>query len=792
MVLRFYWTRMFLVLLVGVGGIGAVIYAIALLLNLGSVTPGLQTSADNDYTKYVDPFLGTENGGNMFPGVVAAPFSMVKLGPDLTNGNADAYSGYLPEGQIWGFSIMHESGTGGAPKYGVVSQMPVLGDVPNPLIDLSQNRSVSDSAKVGYYKSSLVSGIDIEVSATEHAGYYQYTFPSGSSSSVVVDVSHVLPSFRGLGWGQGYAGGYFGISDDGSAYEGYGVYNGGWNLAPNWTIFFCGHFDQAPMSSKTFIGEGTTIHSYGDNLSTNTTYRHGGVFSFSQSKVASRVGISFISSAQACQNIASEIPPNTSIQTLVSRAQTRWNQQVFSRVTTSETNLTILTQLYTYLYGMMLIPTNRTGENPLWTSNEPYYDDIFTFWDLFRCGTALMHVLQPSAYEEQIRSLIDIWRHEGWLPDARSSDYTGRTQGGSNADNVLADAFVKGVRGMVNWLDGFNAMKTNAEIVPPNNFDAIADDSSTRQGRGALSDWKDYGWITPAFTRAVTRAVEYAVNDFSLYQVASGLGFFADADRYLIRSRNWRNHWNPAQTSFNSSGYLVPRDANGTFVCGRCYWAEPYYEDTPWSYSFNAQHDIYHLIALSGGREAFIERLETFFTPNLTRKNAAYGHTLFDPANEPAFNTPYLFNFVGRQDLSVKYSRSIAMNFYNTGRGGIPGNSDAGSMQSWILWNMIGLYPMTGQTTFLVGSPWFKYLRIALGDGKTLTITSRGGNRNSAYYVQSLKVNGRSWDKAWVTWEDVFAHGGTLDFVLGDEPALWATGTLPPSPASDESPSVFW
>ncbi|KAK5126673.1 hypothetical protein LTR85_009607 [Meristemomyces frigidus] len=766
----------------------AVALIVNFVLSLASFGAAQYTNT-SDYTQYVDLFLGTENGGNMFPGVVPAPFSMVKLGPDVEDGTTDAYSGYLPSGQIWGFSMMHESGTGGAPKYGVVSQMPVAGTVDNPLKDLGQNRSVNDTAMVGYYKSSLANGVDVELAATEHAGLYQYSFPAGNTSSVVIDVSHVLPSYRGLGWGQGYAGGHFNVS--GNSYTGYGIYNNGWNLAPNWTVYFCGSFDQYAASVKTFTGNDTTLYSYDNTAVTNGTYRQGGVFTFDGANVTSRVGISFISCAQACDNVESEIPEGSTLNSIVSKAQDCWNDQVFSRVTTTETNTTVLTQLYSYMYGMMLIPSNRSDENPLWTSSEPYYDDIFTFWDLFRCGTALMQVLQPSAYEEQIRSIIDIWRHEGWLPDARSSDYTGRTQGGSNADNVLADAYVKGVRGQVNWQDGYSAMKTDAEVVPPNNHDPSANDSSTKEGRGALPDWKEYGYITPKFSRAVSRAVEYSANDFGLYQVASGLNMTDDASKYLNRSRNWRNHWNPEQTSLNSSGFVVPRYANGSFEypydpmqCGGCYWPDPYYEDTPWSYSFNGHHDIYHLISLSGDSDGFVQRLETFFEPGLYSSNSAYGSTLFNPGNEPAFTTPYLFNFVGRQDLSAKYSRHAAKSYYNAGSSGIPGNSDAGAMQTWILWNMIGLYPMTGQNFFLIGSPWFEHLNIMLGTNTSLTITSTGGNADTAYYVQSLKVNGQPWDRAWVTWEEVFASGGRMDFVLGTEPVRWANGTLPPSPAS--------
>ncbi|KAK3701691.1 hypothetical protein LTR37_015344 [Vermiconidia calcicola] len=137
------------------------------------------SSSASDYTPYVNLFLGTENGGNMFPGVVPQPYSMVKLGPDVENGETDAYSGYLPTGSVWGFSMMHESGTGGAPNYGVVSQQPVEGKMSNPLVDLSMERTKNDTASVGYYRSSLTGGIDVELAGSVHAGLYQYTFPSG-------------------------------------------------------------------------------------------------------------------------------------------------------------------------------------------------------------------------------------------------------------------------------------------------------------------------------------------------------------------------------------------------------------------------------------------------------------------------------------------------------------------------------------------------------------------------------------------------------------------------------------
>ncbi|KAI0406821.1 glycoside hydrolase family 92 protein [Xylaria palmicola] len=748
-----------------------------------------------DLAEFVLPNMGDSNGGNTFPGV-SLPFGMVKFGPDLYTGS-DSYSGYQPTGKFIGFSLLHESGTGGAPKYGVVAQMPVLGDIDNPLADLGVNRSKADEVWLGHYKSNMFNGITVELGATKRAGMYKYEFPEDrGAANVVVDVSHVLSSYRGQGLGQNYLGGNISVTttDDGIRYEGSGSYDNGWNRAPKWTVYFCGYFDQS-ATFKTFLGKdatGTTLVDYSNAGSQDSVARLGAVFSFDSSSVTSRVGVSFISSKQACSNVDNEIPQGTSLDTLEKDVRTAWTNGVLSKITTKDTsNTTKLQLLYSSLYHFLLIPTNKTGENPLWSSSEPYYDDIFTFWDTFRSGTPLLHILQPTAYEELIRSLIDIWRFEGFMPDARSSFFNGATQGGSNADNVLADAFVKGVRGAVDWDDGFAAMVTDAEVTPPNNNDPRDRSSSTKEGRGALPDWIEHGYITTKYKRSVSRAIEYAGNDFALYQVAKGLDNETAAERYLARSRNWRNQWNPNLAALNFTGFLGPRAASGAWVaqdplsCGGCYWGDDYYQGLPIEYSFNAHHDVATLVRLSGGAVAFAARLEAMFEPGLSGGNAAFGHTLFNPGNEPSFATPYLFNFVaGRQHRAVRRSRAVARAYYAPTPTGLPGNSDAGAMESWLLWNMIGLYPLTGQTTFLVASPWFADLTIDLGGGRKLVITAENLGDES-YYVQSLAVNGKAWDKAWVSWNDVFANGGTMEFVLGPEPADWATGELPPSPASE-------
>ncbi|KAF2098315.1 glycoside hydrolase family 92 protein [Rhizodiscina lignyota] len=792
-----------------------IISRLSFFLFLASVSIAAPVSSDaaSDWTVYVDPFIGTAgpdpnsgaNSGDTFPGPTL-PFGVVKLGPDTTefDPSTNAFAGYTPDGNVTAFTCFHECGIGGGSKYGVVGHMPLLTlEGVNVLDNMTymQPRKGMDRASVGYYRSDFKNGITTELAASRHAGFIQYTFPAGGDRIVLADVSHNLPSLAEFIKSQTYSNGQLVVTDGGRGYHGWGVWRGGWGS--DYQIYFCNEFDSTPESyqyfsgpwnapdsppspsTQVFFSNGPGIQGgpEGDDMGN----RIGAVFKFAENttQVKSRIGVSFISVEKACNFVQQEIPSWT-LNDTVEAAKKEWNDDVFSKVTTTDKkNTTRLTMFYSGLYRGHQMPSDRTGENPKWNSSEPSYDDFYTLWDTFRCLNSWYLLVQPSRAEGMVRALIDIWRHVGFAPDGRSGNFNGKVQGGSNADNVLADAYVKGLRGGINWKDGYATMRKDAEVTPPPNHDPEDPTCANADGRCALPDWLEYGYITPNFSSSVSRVVEYSLNDFSLSQVAKDLAP-QDYQKYLKRSGNWKHQWNPHMTQYNFSGFLGPRNADGTLITIDPQNTSYTTEGLPWEYSWTVPHDIESLVSIMGGPELTEKRLDIMFVPNLRTADlgvgVASGTTLYNPGNEPSFFTPFIYNYLpGKQWKSVRQSRiNININYF-TGPSGLPGNSDAGALDSWMFWQMLGLYPVVTQDVYLILSPWFSDISVTVGaNNATLRITAQNLSEES-FYVQSLKVNGKEWNLNWLTHADI-ANGGHLEFILGPNTTVWDTGDVPPSP----------
>ncbi|KAL6883182.1 glycoside hydrolase family 92 protein [Trichoderma longibrachiatum] len=789
-----------------------------------ALTAAASPARQQDPSNYVNLFIGTAgpdgtgaNSGDTFPGV-SVPFGVVKIGPDTTemNPSTNAFAGYTPDGNVTAFTCFHECGIGGASKYGVVGHMPLTTLSGVNVLDnatYQQPRVGMDRASVGYYRSDLANGVKVELTASNHAGFIHYTYPEDVEHIILFDVSHNLPSLAEFIKSQSYSNGKIEVKNRGQRVQGWGVWRGGWGgtginwgVGSDYKIYFCNDFDSTPATWQYFSGpwnapddppSPSTPVNWG-NASTNPNGVQGGpdgdesgkrvgaLFTFPSKTtvVKSKIGVSFLSVEKAC-SFQSEIPSWTMNQT-VEATKKLWNEEVFSKISIQEPirNESRLTLFYSALYRMHQMPSDRTGENPDWTSTEPYYDDYYTLWDTFRCLNSFYLLVQPQRGIDMIRSLIDIWRHVGFMPDGRSGNHNGKVQGGSNADNVLADAYVKGFTGDINWEDGYRAVRTDAEVVPPPNNDPEDSSCTDNQGRCGLPDWIKLGYVSTTFSSSISRTVEYSLNDFAVSQIAKGIAPH-DYQKYLKRSSNWKNLWNPAINQYDTSGFLGPRSPDGTKITIGPQNTSFTTEGLPWEYTWTIPFDMQGLIEQMGGIEATERRLDLMFVPKLRTVDlgvgVASGTTLFNPGNEPSFGTPFLYNYLpGRQWKAVNQSRVNIDGNYFTGANGLPGNSDAGAMDSWMLWQMLGLYPVVTQPVYLILAPWFEDISVSVGGSHTLRIKAQGLS-NDSFFVQSLKVNGKPWNKSWLEHSDI-AKGALLEFDLGPEPKSWDTGDVPPSP----------
>ncbi|GKT94228.1 glycosyl family 92 protein [Colletotrichum tofieldiae] len=361
-------------------------------------------------------------------------------------------------------------------------------------------------------------------------------------------------------------------------------------------------------------------------------------------------------------------------------------------------------------------------------------------WDSFRAQHPLLTVIDPVAQTQMVNSMLDIYKHEGWLPDCRMSMCKGWTQGGSNADVVLVDAYVKNLTS-VDWHLALEAITKDAEDEPR---------EWSYEGRGGLTSWKNLNYIPyldfdpigfGTNSRSVSRTLEYSYNDYCLATLARGLGEGVLRDKYMARSMNWQNLWKADQKSMingtdtNFTGFFQPKYLNGTTV----------------------PHSTSTLIDLMGGDEAFVSRLNYF-----------HASPLADISNEPVFLTVYLYHYAGRPGLSAERIHKYIPSSFNSTHGGLPGNDDSGAMGAFLAFSVMGLFPVAGQDVYLITPPFFEEISVkSPTTGKTATVRCVGFD--AAYkniYVQSAKLGGEAYNRSWIG-HDFFTQGKTLELTLG-------------------------
>ena len=721
----------------------------------------LASSLQAQVSQFVDPFLGIEGGGNTLPGP-SLPFGMIKPGPDV--GANQANSGWEPTGEINGFSQTHVSGTGGGPKYGNILIQPTIGK-PSPA-NYGSNRS-NEQGTLGYYRVGLQRyAIDAEVTTASRAAIYRFTYPAARRANLLFDAGHCLTRINKAAEGQFVTASQVTIVSP-TEVSGSSSVTGGWNKQTNaYTVYFYAVSDRPARSWGTW--RNGKLHPGSKVTAPLAESQSGAWLSFTTrrgQRVHLKIGISFVSVAQARANLEREIPGFDFDR--VHRAAIAVWDQALGAIELSGASQSQQQMFYTALYHTTQMPVDRTGENPLWHSDEPSYDDFYAIWDTFRTSGPLLTLIAPERQAAMVRALIDIDRHEAWLPDARSGNFTGRTQGGSNAEFLIADAWVKHLPG-IDWEQAYRGMLQDAETPPPDPMN---------EGRGGLEDWKTLGYVTIEGTdRPGSKQMEYAADDFEIAMVAKGLGHQADYRKYLQRAGNWKNLWNPSIDDDGVHGFIQPRHRDGSWkkdftTLESCSWGgDTFYEGNSWTYSLFVPQDVTGLIRQAGGPEAFVQRLDAFFT----------GKGRFDVGNEPGFLSPYLYIWAGRQDKTSERVQQIAAQSFHTGRNGLPGNDDSGAMSSWYVFAAMGIFPNAGQDVYLIGHPTVPQVTLHLAAGKTFVIEARDLSPENAYVVAAT-LNGISLDRAWLRHEEL-VPGGRLVLTMAAKPQSWPTGAPPPSP----------
>lgn len=720
-------------------------------------------------SQYVDPRIGSEGLGRVFIGP-SCPYGMVKPSPDCT---PSPNSGWLPMPErVDGFAQVHVSGTGGGPKYGNVLVTPFGNGMDR--VNHYDYREY-ETIRLGYYDTQFKqNGIRTEITTANRASFYRFTYPEDSLKSLAVDAGFFLgenpvPDAREA---QQFVGSEIQVLSDHEV-AGYTRIRGGWNNGKAYTVYFYAETDRPFVQSLTWKGDRITEaqSQYDSAEKTGALLR----FAKNDKVVQLKVGISFLSMQKAKFNAHSEIP-HWSFEKVHQDLLGQW-EQLFQKIEIDpSTPLAKKRMFYTGLYHTMLMPVDRTGENPLWSDPEPYYDDFYAIWDTYRSSSPLITLIDPKREADIVRSLVNIYKRDGYMPDARSGNSNGRTQGGSNAEIVIADAFVKGLKG-IDYELALEAMLKDATVPPGGNEEA--------EGRGGLIPYLELGYIPHGIDRAGNRTVEYSYCDYAIALVAKGLGKEDLYQRYLKQSENWKNLWRGDYEHEGAKGFIMPRDREGNWLDsipfghstrmqpkfkytpvtfeGPWYtpwWSMFFYEASSWEYSLSIPHDVPGLIEKCGGAADFEKRLDIFFDKGF-----------FNVNNEPSFLTPCLYHWLGKPWRSSDRIREIIAKNYNDGPVGLPGNDDSGAMSSWLAFHMIGLYPNAGQDYYLIHTPLLTSTTFHLEGGKEFKVVAEGLSDKNCY-IQCVTLNGKDYPYSVLRHKDIMA-GGELVLKMGKKPGNW-------------------
>ncbi|MBT1689709.1 GH92 family glycosyl hydrolase [Dawidia soli] len=727
-------------------------------------------SATVQKTDLVNPFIGTGGHGHTFPGATV-PYGMVQLSPDTRLQGWDACSGYhASDSVILGFSHTHLSGTG-IGDYGDILFQPVTGekdehwtqgDATTPGYR-SFKTPGSEHATPGYYTVQLADyGVKAEVTATAHAGMHRYTFPADSIPGVMLDLSHHLQTQQNL------LNRLVKVNDR----ELRGVkITRGW--AKEQRVYFHAVFSE-PFELE-IVTEPLPPGGI-DDLPTKAIKARMLFKTLAGKPLLVKVGISAVDYDGAKNNVMNEIA-DWDFDAIKDKARQQWEQWL-SRIDIKGGTDDQRKIFYTALYHTAISPNVYTDvdgryrgmDRKIHQSPAGQEDHtVFSLWDTFRAFHPLMTLVNGPRNESWIRALLQKYDECGTLAMWELSSNETGTMIGYHSVPVIVDAYMKGYR-------NFDAEKAYAAIVQASTYDTTGVFFPGKDVQRAVMPLAKYYNETLGFipcdkeNESVAKALEYAYNDWCIAQMAKALGKTADYEKYTERGKRYARYFDKA-TGFmrgvNSDKSwktpFSPRFSN--------HGKSEYVEGNAWQWSWFVPHDVEGLVALQGGKELFIKKLDSLFSisseiegenksDDISGLIGQYAH-----GNEPSHHITYFYNYVGQPWKTQELVDEILTTLYFNNENGLSGNEDCGAMSAWYVMSAMGIYQVApGDPRYTLGRPLFDEVTLHPEGGKPFTIRAvNNGPANK--YASKITLNDQILTTPFITHEDI-VKGGTLEFTM--------------------------
>ncbi|KAJ7342642.1 glycosyl hydrolase family 92-domain-containing protein [Mycena albidolilacea] len=726
----------------------------------------------SDAVDHVNALIGnggdTPNGsGGMIPST-APPFAMTRWVAQTHENYVSVTPYNYTASNIHGFQGTHQPAIWMGESAQVVV-VPGIGDVKSKFEDRALKFSnATEVISPSYYSVDLDAGngnkILAEQSATSRVGHLRFTFPQSEEGFVLLEATRptVITSTP---TNITYPLGSIAIDPTHREITGSNSERQDWIITPTPTAanashfrgYFCARFD-APFAEWGIVQNGSTAA--GTTAGDGSLLSGYARFAAGTRTVNVRVGVSFISVAQARRNLDNEISDGVSLEETARRTRAAWAEKL-DRITLEGASEADKEVFYTAFFHSLQFPYEQDEDGHYYSAydNQVHKGQSYTgysIWDTFRAEWAWLILFAPERVPAMITSMLQDYQQSGWLPMWKNIVET-NIMVGTHADSLVAEAVVKGVKGFDTDL-AWEAAYKDGVVPPENDRNTTYSDREENVGyevrAGLSSVYADNGWVADdVHSESASRTLDYAYDDYALYRLAGALGKPAEIVTMLYD----RAMTAPFTLFNNATGFMEARNADGGWAGPDAGWTE----GDKWAYTFDVVHDIPALARHRGGNVSFVSSLDAHFDG---------GHN--DHSNEPSHHIPYLYALAGAASKTQERVREIAKANYNNTPVGLSGNEDCGQMSAWYLFSALGFYPVNPASgEYVVGSPFFDKVTVNLpSHPKPLTITAKGAP--SAKYIRGLTIDDQTVGSPVIRHEQI-AAGADVRFEMSEVPETW-------------------